>query len=741
MRIGIFTSGGDAPGMNSAVRAVTRCALDKGLEVVGIHEGWQGVLEGGDKFETFNWRSAGGVLQFGGTVLGTARSDEFRTVDGRRKAVRNLVNAGIEGLVIIGGDGSLTGALVLHREWPDHLRALAAERAIDLKKLGGASGLARPLRIVGLPGSIDNDLFGTDTSIGSDTALNTIVEAVDRLSSTADSHGRTFVVEVMGRRCGYLAVMSAVATGADWVLIPESELDARWHYRMVEALQRGREAGRRHDIILFAEGARHSDGLPIRAETITEILKTRMGVEARVTVLGHVQRGGPPTAQERVLASRLGQAAVEYLAGPDPSPVMIGILNNDCRATPLEVVINTSQAISSEIDQGHFEQALALRGRSFADALTLLETLTRAEPRAATASQGRIAILTGGPDAPGMNAVVRTALRTAMNEGWDVAGVRYGFDGLRKGDIWDLKWMDVQNWISLGGSELGAMRYEIEAEDLSAIAHTLKEWDIRGLIVIGGLNTYEQVQWMRAARDEYEALRIPILCAPASIDNNLPGTQVAIGADTALNNIVEAVDKIKSTAGAAHRAFIVEVMGRRCGYLALASGLATGAEMELLAEDNATLETLLRDVDQLGEGFRRGKKLGIVVMSEGAFRYYDTDFVRRVMEAEANGRFEVRTAVLGHLQRGGVPSAFDRVEGSRLGAHAARQIMSNIAAGETDAYVIGIVDQQVVVTPFAEAMAQVDWENWRPREQDWLKWHALADTLAKPGPGWHKESR
>jgi 6-phosphofructokinase 1 len=738
MRMGILTSGGDAPGMNSAIRAVARCALDKGMEVVGIHEGWQGVLEAGDRFEPFNWRSAGGVLQFGGTMLGTARSEEFRSVAGRLKAARNLVNAGIEGLVVIGGDGSLTGALVLHREWPDHLAALASEGAINLKHLEGSSLLSKPLRIVGLPGSIDNDLFGTDTSIGADTALNTIVEAVDRLSSTADSHGRTFVVEVMGRRCGYLAVMSAVATGADWVLIPEAELDARWHYRMVEALQRGREAGRRHDIILFAEGARHSDGLPIRADTITEILKARMGVEARVTVLGHVQRGGPPTAQERVTASRLGQAAVEYLAGQDSTPVMIGLVNNSCRATPLEEVVRISQAINSEIDQGHFEQALALRGRGFADALELLETLTRAEPKAEIASRGCIAILTGGPDAPGMNAVVRTALRTAMNEGWDVRGVRYGFEGLRNGDIWDLGWMDVQNWIGLGGSELGAVRYQVQADDLPEIARTLQEWDIRGLIAVGGLNTYEQVQTLVSAQEEHAGLRIPILCAPASIDNNLPGTQVAIGADTALNNIVDAVDKIKYTAGTAHRAFIVEVMGRRCGYLALASGIATGAEMELLAEDDATVETLLRDVEQLREGFRRGKKLGIVVMSEDAFRYYDTDFVRRVMEAEADGAFEVKTAILGHLQRGGVPTAFDRVEGSRLGAHAASQIMADIARGRTEANVIGIVDQQVVITPFAEAMAQVDWVNWRPRDQAWLRWRVLADTLARPGPGWRK---
>jgi 6-phosphofructokinase 1 len=738
MHIGILTSGGDAPGMNPAIRSVARCALDRGMEVTGIHDGWQGVVEGGDRFERFNWRSAGGILQFGGTMLGTARSEAFRTLAGRRQAVCNLVNAGIEGLVVIGGDGSLEGALVLHREWPDHLRALEDEGALNPPRPEDPSRVSQPLRIVGLPGSIDNDLFGTDISIGSDTALNTIVEAVDRLSSTADSHGRTFVVEVMGRRCGYLAVMSAVATGADWILIPEEELDARWHYRMVEALQRGREAGRRHDIILFAEGARHSDGLPIRAETITEILRMRMGVEARVTVLGHVQRGGPPSAQERVTASRLGQAAVEYLAGPDPAPVMIGMVNNACRAISLEQVVATSQAINNEIDQGHFEQALELRGRGFADALELLDTLTRAEPKSHTTTRGRIAILTGGPDAPGMNAVLRTALRTAMNEGWHVVGVRYGFDGLRKGDIWDLGWMDVQNWISLGGSELGAVRYEIGPEDLPGITKTLHEWDIVGLIVVGGLNTYEQVQPLIDARGEYAALRIPIICAPASIDNNLPGTQVSIGADTALNNIVEAVDKIKYTAGTTHRAFIVEVMGRRCGYLALASGLGVGAEMELLAEDEATIETLLKDVEQLREGFRRGKKLGLIIMSEDAFRYYDIDFVRRVMEAEAGGAFEVRTAVLGHLQRGGVPSAFDRVEGSRLGAHAARRILADIAGGVTDANVIGIVDQEVVITPFAEAMERVDWVNWRPKEQDWLDWRGLADTLARPGPGWRK---
>jgi 6-phosphofructokinase 1 len=253
------------------------------------------------------------------------------------------------------------------------------------------------------------------------------------------------------------------------------------------------------------------------------------------------------------------------------------------------------------------------------------------------------------------------------------------------------------------------------------------------------LDTYVGVSRLIVHREQYPELRIPMICVPATIDNNLPGTEICIGADTALNNIIDAVDKIKYTAGAAHRAFVIEVMGRRCGYLALMSGIASGAEMELLPEDGITLETLLQDTQTLRAGFQRGKKLGIVVISENASRYYDTRFVRRVMEAEADGAFEVRECILGHLQRGGVPSAFDRIQGSRLGARAARQIMDDIAAGRADANVVGILRRGVVVTPFAEAMAQMDWVNGRPQKQTFLQWRQLADTLAKPGPGWSQE--
>jgi 6-phosphofructokinase 1 len=734
MRIGIMTSGGDAPGMNAAIRAVTRCALDRGMEVVGIHEGWQGVVLGGSYFEPFNWRSAGGILQLGGTVLGTARSEAFRTVEGRRQGVRNLLEAGIEGLVVIGGDGSLTGALKLCQEWQEHLTALAAAGTIPAEKAENPA----PMRIVGMPGSIDNDLYGTDMSHGADTALNTIVEAVDKLGSTADAHQRTFVVEVMGRRCGYLALMGAVATGADWVLIPEEEMDARWHFRMVDALKNGRAAGRRHDVILFAEGARHSDGLPIKAETIEDILRTRMGVEARTTVLGHIQRGGSPSAFDRVLASRLGAAAIEYMAGPDPSPVMIGLRFNRPAATPLQEVVAKSSEVNTEVEQGHFERALELRGRNFVDSLRLLKTLSRAEPKAEIGDRGRIAILTGGPDAPGMNAVVRTTLRYAMNEGQDVVGVRYGFQGLAKSDIWDLQWMEVQQWMGLGGSELGAVRYALTPQDIADVAATIVKWDIRGLIAVGGLDTYLEVQKLAEACKQFPELNIPMICVPATIDNNLPATEICIGADTALNNITDAVDKIKYTAGAAHRAFIVEVMGRTCGYLGLTSGIATGAEMELLPEDHLTLKAMVQDINRLRKGFESGKKLGLVIMSEGASPYYDSTFVRRVMEAEGDGMFDVRTSILGHLQRGGVPSAFDRIQAARLGLWATRHMMDDIVNNRTDVNVVGVQRGDITVTPLDQALDQMDWKNGRPQEEPFMNWRRLADTLAKPGPGWEQ---
>ena len=233
MRIGVLTSGGDSPGMNAAVRAVVRTGIGFGYEVHGVYEGLQGLID--NKIAPLSWSDVGGILQKGGTELGTARSKVFRSKEGRRKAVLHLALSEIDRLIVIGGDGSLTGALMLHQEWPEHLSALVAEGLLPKRAAKSHSELT----VVGLPGSIDNDQCGSDTTIGCDTALHRIVGAIDCITSTAASHQRTFVVEVMGRNCGYLAIAAALATGAEWAIFPECPVSAGWQTRMAEHLASG----------------------------------------------------------------------------------------------------------------------------------------------------------------------------------------------------------------------------------------------------------------------------------------------------------------------------------------------------------------------------------------------------------------------------------------------------------------------------------------------------------------------
>lgn len=314
LRIGILTSGGDAQGMNAAVRAVVRSALSVGAEVYAIYEGYQGMIDGGDGIRRFGWDDVGSILNRGGTVIGTFRCKGMRERPGRLKAVRNLLEHGIDRLVVIGGDGSLTGLDVLRTEWTD----LVAE-LVDTGQVSAEVAREHPaLMIAGLVGSIDNDLVGSDMTIGADTALHRIVDAIDDLASTAASHQRSFVVEVMGRHCGYLALMAAVAGGADYVLIPEQPPEDGWEDRMCAELKRGRQAGRRDSIVVVAEGATDRSGNRISSEYVRQVLEDKLGEDARVTILGHVQRGGRPSAYDRWASTWLGYHAVHEVLSTTP---------------------------------------------------------------------------------------------------------------------------------------------------------------------------------------------------------------------------------------------------------------------------------------------------------------------------------------------------------------------------------------------------------------------------------------
>ncbi|MGA2404016.1 MAG: 6-phosphofructokinase [Syntrophobacteraceae bacterium] len=727
--LAVMTSGGDSPGMNAAVRAVVRRGLDRGIEVYGIYWGYEGLLQGGKLIRRLGWQEVGDVLQHGGTFLGTARSRDFKTVEGRRRAVENLLERRIEALVVIGGDGSLMGAHVLSTEWPEHLEKIASARP----DLHPAAAQIPMLQVVGLPGSIDNDLSGTDMAIGADSALNHVVRAMDDLASTAASHQRTFVIETMGRNCGYLALAATLAAGASWMLIPEEELELRWHQKMVEGIDKARKIGRPHQMVVVAEGARRPDGLPIDSGDVRKILAERLGIEVRLTVLGHVQRGGAPTAFDRILSTRLGVAAVDLLTD-EPDVIhrhMVGIRKNRVVATPLIEVVEKCQEVHREIENGNFKKAVELRGEAFRSMLELVNTLTRISPALESGEQGRVVIMTGGADAPGMNAALSIAARYLLNQGIQVLGSRDEFYGLIHGGFIDLDWNELVGWVGHPSSDIGTARSYLVEGDFGRIAENIRKFNIKGIIAIGGWGTYEHIQQFVEMRGSFPEFDIPIMLIPATIDNNLPCSDLCIGSDTALNNIVEAVDKIRHTAGATRRAFIVEVMGKECGFLALMGALATGAEKAYLPETGISLAELNQDVTELRDSFECGKRMVIYMRNEQASHHYTTDFLRRLLEEESKNEFEVRSAVLGHVQRGGFPTAFDRILGCRIGAKAAGALLKSLKNNSSEVLTFGLSEGTITSCALSEALEQMDSLHERPKFQWFMDLHQMAYSLAK----------
>jgi 6-phosphofructokinase 1 len=313
-KIGVMTSGGDAPGMNAAIRSVVRTCAYHNMECVGIYRGFEGMIEG--DFKLLTARSVNHIIHTGGTVLKSARSEEFRTKEGRKKAHSHLINENIDALVLIGGDGTFTGGLIFNEEFN--------------------------FPVIGIPGTIDNDIFGTNFTIGYDTAINTVVEAIDKIRDTASSHKRLFFVEVMGRDVGHIALNAGVGAGAEEILIPEEDLGLD---RLVESLKRSKASGKSSSIVVVAEGDKIGKNVFELRDYIEENMPE---YDVRVSVLGHMQRGGSPTCFDRVLASRMGVKAVESLL-EGKSNYMVGILNNKIELTALEKAVKGKSEINLEL--------------------------------------------------------------------------------------------------------------------------------------------------------------------------------------------------------------------------------------------------------------------------------------------------------------------------------------------------------------------------------------------------------
>ncbi|XP_076630535.1 ATP-dependent 6-phosphofructokinase isoform X2 [Colletes latitarsis] len=758
--IAVFTSGGDSQGMNAAVRAVVRMGIYLGCKVFFIKEGYQGMVDGGNNIVEASWSSVSCIIHRGGTVIGSARCKEFRERSGRRKAAKNLITRGITNLVVIGGDGSLTGANLFKEEWADLLKELAQAGEITAEQ----ADKYQHLHIVGMVGSIDNDFCGTDMTIGTDSALHRIIESIDAIVSTAYSHQRTFIMEVMGRHCGYLALVAAICCEADFVFIPEWPPEQDWPSKLCRKLLQERLTGQRLNIIIVAEGAVDRNGEPITAEKVHDVVVAKLQQDTRITVLGHVQRGGNPSAFDRVLGCRMGAEAVMTLmeATPGTEACVVTLDGNQAVRLPLMECVRRTKAVAQAMADKNWDLAVQLRGKGFARNLETYKMLTRLkapvdhDPHKESNGPAltkqftlcgqdhyTLGVMHIGSPSCGMNAAVRSFVRNCIYRGDKVYGICDGILGLTSGKFKLMDWPSVTGWVAQGGAYLGTKRTPPKEDQLPQIAQKLKEYGIQALLIIGGFEGYQTGLTFYKARDKYEEFRIPIAMIPATISNNVPGTEFSLGCDTALNEITEICDRIRQSAqGTKRRVFIIETMGGYCGYLATVAGLAGGSDAAYIFEEKFNIKDLNQDVIAMAAKMSEGVQRGLILRNENANLNYNTDFMQRLFSEEGKGLFSCRMNIIGHMQQGGSPTPFDRNLGTKMGSKAVDWFSDQLkkhtnAEGQTrtmdanTAVMIGIVRRQYRFTPFSDLIENTDFEHRIPTYQWWMKLRPLLKVLAK----------
>ncbi|CAH0724876.1 unnamed protein product, partial [Brenthis ino] len=767
--------------MNAAVRSVVRMGIYLGCKVYFIREGYQGMVDGGDNIEEANWSSVSSIIHKGGTIIGSARCMDFMKREGRVKAAYNLVTRGITNLVVIGGDGSLTGANLFRQEWSSLLDELLENNKITMDQ----RERYKYLHIAGMVASIDNDFCGTDMTIGTDSALHRIIEAIDAIVSTAYSHQRTFIMEVMGRHCGYLAVVTALSSEADFVFLPEappsvdwkdklcdnylalvaalaSEADQvfipedpvpnNWVEKLCKRLQQERKSGQRLNIIIVAEGAIDREGKPITAELVKKVVVDNLQQDTRITVLGHVQRGGSPSAFDRILGCRMGAEAVMALmeATPETESCVVTLDGNQAVRLPLMECVRRTKAVSQAMADKNWDLAVQLRGRSFARNLETYKMLTRLKPpKEAFDESGKpaegltLAVLHVGAPACGMNAAVRSFVRNCIYRGDTVLGVHDGVEGFIAGNIVKMDWSDVTGWVGQGGAFLGTKR-TLPGDKKGEIAARIKQFNIQGLLIIGGFEAYQAGLEIYESRKQFPEFCIPLVVIPSTISNNVPGTDFSLGADTALNEITEICDRIRQSAqGTKRRVFVVETMGGYCGYLATLAGLAGGADAAYIYEEKFSIKDLQQDVYHMASKMTGGIQRGLILRNEKANENYNTDFIYRLYSEEGKGLFTARMNVLGHMQQGGSPTPFDRNMGTKMAAKCLHWLVDSIhkgsANGPDSACLLGIVKRQYKFSPLEELKSQTNFAQRTAKQQWWMKLRPLLRILAKHDSTYEEE--
>lgn len=754
--IAVMTSGGDAPGMNSNVRAIVRSTLFKGCRAFVVMEGYEGLVKGGPEYiKEFSWEDVRGLSTEGGTNIGTARCLEFRQREGRLLGAQHLIEAGVDALIVCGGDGSLTGADLFRSEWPSLIDELLKTNRISNEQYTRY----QHLNICGTVGSIDNDMSTTDATIGAYSALDRICQAIDYVEATANSHSRAFVVEVMGRNCGWLALLAGIATSADYIFIPEKPAsNGEWEDQMCNIVSKHRSKGKRTTIVIVAEGAIDADLTPITPSDVHKVLCDRLGLDTRITTLGHVQRGGTAVAYDRMLATLQGVEAVNAVldSTPETPSPLIAINENKITRKPLMESVQLTKDVADAIHSKDFKKAMSLRDTEFVEHLKnymAINTADHVEPKLPVGKRLKIAIVNVGAPAGGINSAVYSMATYCMSQGHKPYAIYNGWSGLaRHESVRSLNWKDMIGWQSRGGSEIGTNRVTPKDADIGMIAYYFQKYQFDGLVIVGGFEAFESLHQLEKARDSYPAFRIPMVLIPATLSNNVPGTEYSLGSDTALNALMKYCDIVKQSAASTRgRAFVVDVQGGNSGYLATCAALCVGAQASYVPEEGISLDQLQQDIVNLGEAFDRSEGRNgfgkLILKTTNASKALSADDLANIITDEAKGKFDCKPAYPGHVQQGGLPSPIDRSRATRFAIRAvdfieeSQEVMAKSRAAnesfdgqgkevENTAAVLGVKGSHIKFTGIRQLYDfETEIEKRMPKVIHWKNTRAIADHL------------
>ncbi|BFZ14943.1 hypothetical protein BsWGS_17982 [Bradybaena similaris] len=743
--VAIVTAGDDTQGMNAAIRASARTGFYMGCRVSFIKQGFKGMVDGGDNFEDATWNSTSDIIGMGGTMLKSYKCPEFLERAGRLKAAKNLVNYGIQAIVAIGGDGTLKGLNILYNEWFSLLEELAEKGLVDKIK----THKCRHLKIVCILASITNEIANTDLTIGVNSALHRIVESIDAISSTSSSSQLAFVVQVMGGTSGYLALVSGLISDASMIFVPEWPPEGNWRDELCDKVKDDIYLGSEGILCITCDGAIDREGHPITPEEIRDTLQNRLNLNAKITILGHVQRGGNPTAIDRTIGSRMGVEAISCLKDipEEDGPSVITIRGNTVVCYPMTDVIENTRKIEESLRERNFAELIRRRGKQLELHLnnyTFMHNL-RSNPVACVDIPGarKIGVVRLGRSTVNQCMVVRTIVAFCHHKSVVVLNFKNGFAGLADGEYNVLCWEKVKNWTSRQNVCLDSSVMNATEVGLERIAEQLENLGVSGLVLIGNFEAYKSLADIHEAKARYRGLCIPICMVPVTMINNIPGSVSTIGSDTTLNEIIQYCDKIKRVArDQNNRVFIIETMGQNCGYLPTLSAMCVGADAAYIKQEHFDLNTLLEDADHLRSEILHGNtSVGLIICGERVDENYNTEFINRLFSEQGKGVYTCRANTIGHVQQGGLPSVMDRALAGAAGLKTGQWIFKHLDKTSADNIlksdrsesrtVLCCNRYKMTFVPISSLITETDFAQKLPTFMAWMKWRPIIRILAR----------